>query len=104
MNSQHEQFLNLKTLPARVRSEDAALLLGFSAHEIPMLMAAGLLKPLGHPPSNGVKFFAAAELLEYRQDSKWLARASDAVVVFWKTKNAKRTTARFPVKRRAAFA
>jgi len=104
MNSQDEQFLNLKTIPARVRSEEAALLLGFSAHEIPMLISAGLLKPLGRPPSNGVKYFVAAELLEFRQDRKWLTRASDVVVDFWRTKNARRKTARFPVKRRAAFA
>jgi hypothetical protein len=55
MNSQHEQFLNLKTFPARVRVEEAALLLGFSVHEIPILAAHGLIKPLGHPPLTGVK-------------------------------------------------
>jgi hypothetical protein len=29
MNIHDEQFLNLKTIPARVRVEEAALLLGF---------------------------------------------------------------------------
>src|SRR5687767_5416799 len=50
MNSQQEQFLNLKTHPARLKVEEAAWYLGFAAHEITILMSEGLLKPLGHPP------------------------------------------------------
>jgi hypothetical protein len=38
MNSQQEQFLNLKTHPARLKVEEAAWYLGFSPHEIPILM------------------------------------------------------------------
>jgi hypothetical protein len=33
-------------------------------HDVPILVAARLLKPLVNPPPNSVKFFAAAELLE----------------------------------------
>src|SRR5258708_5772353 len=93
MNSQQEQFLNLKTLPARVRAEDAALLLGFSAHEIPILAAHGLIKPLGHPLPTGVKFFSVAMLEELRRDMKWLARASDCIVDYWKNVNQNRKKA-----------
>jgi hypothetical protein len=49
--------------------------------------AAGLLKPLGHPSANGVKFFAAAEVRELKTDRKWLARATDAVHEHWRHKN-----------------
>jgi hypothetical protein len=94
MNSQQEQFLNLKTLPARVRVEEAALLLGFSTHEIPILSAHGLIKPLGHPPLTGVKFFSVAMLEELRRDEKWLARASDCIVEYWRDVNQKRKPAR----------
>lgn len=90
MNSEKEQFLSLKMVPARLGMQETAWFLGFSPHEIPMLIAAGLLKPLGHPPTNGSKFFAASQLEELRRDSKWLARASDAVVHYWKTKNRRR--------------
>jgi hypothetical protein len=90
MNSEKEQFLSLNMAPARLGVQEAAWFLGFSPHEIPMLIAAGLLKPLGHPPANGSKFFAASQLEELRRDSKWLARASDAVVQYWKTKNSRR--------------
>jgi hypothetical protein len=46
MNQEMERFLNLVNLPAR---RAGAGLLGFSPHEIPILTARGLLKPLGHP-------------------------------------------------------
>jgi len=94
MNAQQEQFLNLKTLPARVRVEDAALLLGFSTHEIPILAAHGLIKPLGHPPLTGVKFFAMVVLEELRKDEKWLAKASDCIVEYWRGVNQKRKPVR----------
>jgi hypothetical protein len=89
MNSRDEQFLNLKTLPARVRVEEAALLLGFSIHEIPILMANGLIKPLGHPPLTGVKFFSVVGLEELRRDERWLAKASDCIVEYWRNRNEK---------------
>lgn len=90
MNTEDEQFLNLKTFPARVRVEEAALLLGFSVREMPVLTAAGLLKPLGHPPLTGVKYYAVKVIEELRRDEKWLARASDYIVTYWQNMNAKR--------------
>ncbi len=94
MNSQQEQFLNLKTHPARLKVEEAAWLLGFSPHEIPLLVSKGLLKPLGHPPLTGTKFFSTTIIQELRKDDKWLARACDCVVQYWRTVNQNRKTAR----------
>ena len=94
MNSQHEQFLNLRTLPARLKVEEAGWYLGFSAHEIPILMSEGLLKPLGRPPATGVKYFSAAVLEELCRDEKWLARASDCIVQYWKGRNEKKAAHR----------
>jgi hypothetical protein len=62
--------------------------LGFSAQEIPILMAEGILKPLGRPARNGPKYFAAAELEDLRRNLKWLAKASDAIVGYWQKRNA----------------
>jgi hypothetical protein len=56
-------------------------------------MADGLLKPLGRPPRNGLKYFASAELEERRRDTKWLAKASDAIVAHWQNKNARKSSA-----------
>jgi hypothetical protein len=42
-------------------------------HDVPILVAAHLLKPLGIPPANSVKYFATLELLEQVKDRTWLA-------------------------------
>lgn len=94
MNSAQEQFLNLKTLPARVKVEEVAWYLGFAPHDITILMAAGLLKPLGRPLTTGVKYFSAVALEEMRRDQKWLARASDCIVQYWKERNEKKAAHR----------
>jgi hypothetical protein len=86
--------LNLKTLPARIRVEETAWYLGFAPHEITILMAEGLLKPLGRPPTTGVKYFSAVALEELRRDGKWLARASDCIVQHWKSRNDKNAAQR----------
>jgi len=90
MNSAQEQFLNLKTLPARLAINETAWLLGFNEHDIPVLVSAGLLKPLGRPPASGSKFFATVDLQTLRNDTRWLAKASDAIVNYWRGKNASR--------------
>jgi hypothetical protein len=61
--------------------------LGFAPHDIPVLVSAGLLKPLGKPAASGTKYFATATLLKLREDINWLVRASDAIVRHWQTKN-----------------
>jgi hypothetical protein len=50
--------------PARLTAVQAAWVLNCQPHDVPVLVAARLLKPLGNPPPNIVKFFAALELLE----------------------------------------
>jgi hypothetical protein len=51
-------------------------------------VAARLLKPLGNPPSNSVKFFAALEVLEQAKDRTWLAKVSNTLNQHWQKKNA----------------
>ncbi len=87
MQQDVERFLGLKTLPARLTTQQAAWVLGFSVYEIPMLVSRGLLKPLGRPARNGQKFFLTATLEELRRDERWFGRASDAVVEHWRQKN-----------------
>jgi hypothetical protein len=90
MNPERREFLNLRTLPARVMAEEAAWYLGFAAHDIPILANAGLLKSLGHPAQSGTKWFAIATLQQLREDPNWLARASDAIVRHWRMRNSQR--------------
>jgi hypothetical protein len=52
-----------------------------------------LLKALGSPPPNGVKFFAASGVLELTKDRSWLAKATNATNAInqrWKEQNARR--------------
>ena len=90
MNQDIEKFLNLKAPPGRLTAEQAAWFLGFSAHEIPILIAKGLLKPLGHPAHNGQKYFLAKILEDLRRDEKWFGKASDAIVEYWRYKNSRK--------------
>ena len=90
MNQDMERFLNLNTTPGRLTAEQAAWFLGFSAHEIPILISRGLLKPLGHPAHNGQKFFLSKILEELRRDEKWYCKACDAVVEYWRRKNSRK--------------
>lgn len=63
-------------------------LLNCQPHDVPVLVAARLLKPLGNPPANSVKFFAALELLEQVKDRAWLAKVTNALNQHWQKKNA----------------
>ena len=58
ITAQQTEFLSWKVVPARLDATQAAWFLGFEPHEIPRLVTAGLLKPLGHPDRNSTKFFA----------------------------------------------
>jgi hypothetical protein len=71
-------------------AEQAASLLGFMAHDIPILVKEGLLRPLGNPPGNAVKYFAASEIVQHADDQNWLSRATKALYAHWKSANASR--------------
>ena len=79
----------LGQLPARLTAEQAAWVLNCGPHDIPALVAAKLLKPLGNPPANGSKYFATADLLEAIKDRNWLVRASTTIYQHWHKKNAR---------------
>ena len=90
MRDDQREFLKLMgQLPARLTAEQAAWVLNCQAHDIPALIAAKLLKPLGNPPQNGTKFFATADVLEASKDSHWLARMSATIYNHWRKKNAR---------------
>jgi len=95
VNSDRNDFLNvIRVTPARLDARETAWYLGFAVHDIPILVSAGLLKPLGHSPANAVKYYAVVTLAKLREDTAWLARATDAVVKHWQKKNACKTKAK----------
>ena len=90
MNPEARSVLTLALLPARLNAEQAAILLGFSAHDIPTLVTARLLRPLGTARHNTVKYYATVDLLRLREDAKWLAKATEAVSAHWVHKRSRR--------------
>ena len=91
-DDQHRFLTLLGQLPARLTAEQAAWVLNCQPHDIPALVAAKLLKPLGNPPQNGIKFFATIELLEASKDSHWLGRMSATIYQHWRKKNCREKT------------
>ena len=55
---EEKEILNVRRLPARLNAEQTAALLGLSSHDIPVLVSAKLLRPLGKPVPNAAKWFA----------------------------------------------
>jgi hypothetical protein len=90
MNQERKDLLSLRHLPARLGIQETAWYLGFGENDIPVLVSAGLLKPLGKPTATGSKYFAAGELQNLHNDTRWLGKASDAIVNHWRSKNASR--------------
>ena len=85
---QHQFLALLGQLPARLTAEQTAWVLNCQPHEVPILVAARLLKPLGNPPPNSVGFFAAPEMLEQTKDLTWLAKVANPLNQHWQKKNA----------------
>lgn len=69
------------------RPEQTAWVLNCQPHDVPVLVAARLLKPLGTPQPNSVKYFAAVNVIEFIKDRSWLAKMTNAVSQHWRTKN-----------------
>ena len=89
MREEQHQFLRLlNQLPARLTAEQAAWVINCQPNDVPILVAARLLKPLGNPSPYNVKFFAASELLEQVKDRTWLAKVTNALNQHWQKRNA----------------
>ena len=87
-DDQHRFLSLLGELPVRLNVEQAAWVLNCQAHDIPILVSSRLLKPLGNPPQNGIKFFSTADLLELTKDRAWLVKVTNAVTAHWQKRNA----------------
>lgn len=85
----HEKLalLNCRRLPARLNLSEAALLLGFQEHDVPVLVAAKLLTPLGKPAQNAPKYFASTEISTCADNREWLSSATKAIASHWLRKN-----------------
>ena len=88
MKEEQHRFLAIHgQLPARLTAEQTAWVLNCQQHDVPILVAARLLKPLGNPPPNSVKYFATLEVIEASKDRTWLVKLTNALNQHWKRKN-----------------
>ena len=74
-------------LPARLTAPQCAARLGFQPHDIPVLIEARLLKPLGNPRPQAVRYFCTVEIEEFAAKRQWLAKATNAIYEHWNRKN-----------------
>jgi hypothetical protein len=86
-DDQHRFLSLLGALPARLSVEQAAWVLNCQPHDVPVLIASRLLKPLGNPAPNSIKFFATADILESSKDRAWLAKVTATINLHWHKKN-----------------
>jgi len=91
MKEEQQRFLSLLgQLPARLTAEQAGWVLNCQPHDIPALIHARLLKPLGNPSTNGTKYFATGDLLETAKDRSWLVKMTTAINAHWQRQNARK--------------
>ncbi len=77
-------------LPGRLTAEEAAELLGYPPHALPVLTKAGLVKPVGQPAKNSPRHFSSAEILTLAQDRNFLHRAEIVLSRHWRQRKLKR--------------
>jgi hypothetical protein len=75
---------------AFMTEEKVAKALDIGVHNIPVLVRAGLLKPLGHPQRYCVEKFSRDELARNLADKTWLEEAAKALHRHWRIKNARK--------------
>ncbi len=94
MNEERHRFLSLLGgLPARLTAAEVAWVLNCQAHDVPILVTARLLRPLGNPEPNSVKYFCALEILELAKDRVWLGKMTNAVGHHWRRRNLRKKSA-----------
>ena len=87
MNDQNLVYFLQQGVSARLDAAHTAKLLGFAPHDVPVLVGARLLKPLGNPTPNAPKYFALVDILEHASDREWLNQATKALAKHWQHKN-----------------
>jgi hypothetical protein len=86
--TEHPTFFNQR-LPARIGVEGTSKRLGFAPYEIPILVKARLLKPLGKPSQNSRRWFATVEIEQLAQDREWLDKATRVIAEHFHEKSEK---------------
>jgi len=87
LNDEIIKFLQTRRLPARLTVPQVAIILGFQPCDIPVLVSKKLIRPLGKPAPNSVKYFATRDIEQVAGDSAWLSKATQAMSENWQARN-----------------
>ena len=77
-------------MPARLTVEQVGWVLNCQPHDIPTLVSSRLLKALGNPAANGIKFFCRADVLDLLKDRSWLTKVTNAINQHWHRQNSRK--------------
>jgi len=88
MIPEQRDFMYSPRLPLLCSTQQAAWLTGFHEHEIPILVQARLLTPVGNPGQHDKKMFSTAAIQELPKD--WPTKARAAIKRYWQRKNSQR--------------
>jgi hypothetical protein len=80
-----------RKLSARINVGTVAHIVGCTEEDVTLLMQANLLKPLGKPGQNSVKWFACLEIMLLAADRKWLDDVTKTLSQYWRRKRARRS-------------
>ncbi len=83
----HFHTLLPNAAPARLTCTEVSWILKCQPTDIPILVRAKLLKALGKPAENGVKYFSTSKLLSLSRDDDWLGKVTLALQEHWRKKN-----------------
>ena len=87
LNDQAIKLLLVRRLPGRLTVAQASILLGFNSIDLPVLITKRLLRPLGKPAPNAIKYFARRDIEQLADDSAWLSRATQTMYDHWHKRN-----------------
>lgn len=84
MNDHQLRYLTLASrAPGRMTVDQVAWAINCQPTDIRILVAGRLLKPLGQPQPNSVKYFATQEVLDLVKDRDWLHRVTLVLQQYW---------------------
>jgi hypothetical protein len=84
-------ILRLPRLPARLTTEEVALLLRVERQDIPWIVYAGILTPCGEPAATAQKYFSTVAVLNLADNPDKLSEMTRVISERWAEKNARRT-------------
>ncbi len=88
MNTERQQFLTLLGRShARLSSVEVSYVINCQVSDLPILIEARLLRPLGNPRKNAPKYYAAKRILELADDPAWLDKVTAKLQEYWLVRN-----------------